>query len=57
MDGPAEWPDGQRVVVIALPADCETERVAPPAELLEEDAKELATKPELSRAWLGDELA
>ena len=52
----AGWPEGQRVLVIALPPDESTERVAPPAELLDEDARELATKPALSRAWLRDEL-
>lgn len=57
MDRPAEWPEGQRVLVIALPPELEAVRTPPPPELLEEDAKELATRPELARVWLGDELA
>ena len=56
LEGPAGWPDGQRVLIIALPPDEGVERIAPPAELLDEDARELATKPDLSRAWLRDEL-
>jgi len=55
IDRPEGWADGQRVLVIALPADGVGERIAAPVDLLEEDARELATKAAVSRSW-GDEL-
>jgi hypothetical protein len=55
IDRPEGWAEGQRVLVIALPPDTVGDRVAPPSDLLEEDARELATRPAVSRSW-GDEL-
>ena len=56
MEKAPAWRDGQRVLVIALPPDEGPQLLAPPAELLEEDARELATKPETIRAAIEDEL-
>jgi hypothetical protein len=50
------WREGQRVLVIALPADGAAEMIAPPADLLDEDARELATRPEVSSATSRDDL-
>ncbi len=47
MDKAPHWQDGQRVLVIALPA--EASHAAPPPELLEEDALEFATKTDVVR--------
>ena len=55
IDRPEGWADGQRVLVIALPVEGIGDLVAAPVDLLEEDARELATKPAVSRSW-GDEL-
>ena len=40
-----DWSNGQRVLVIALPASS-VEREAPPTQLLEEDAREFAVRGE-----------
>jgi hypothetical protein len=42
---PVAWSEGQEVVVIPLPPSI-SESVAPPLELLEEDAREFARRPE-----------
>jgi len=55
IDQPEGWADGQRVLVIALPVEGIGDLVAAPVDLLEEDARELATRPAVSRSW-GDEL-
>ena len=44
LDQPSGWPEGQRVLVIALPADEMIHAGAPPADLLEEDARDLAPR-------------
>jgi predicted DNA-binding antitoxin AbrB/MazE fold protein len=46
LDQNVDWSEGQEVLVIALPADA-TDRQPPPLELLEEDAREFATRPEI----------
>ena len=49
------WPEGQRVVVIALPTEDLPCRPAPPPELLAEDAREFAPRPDaLARANRGE---
>jgi hypothetical protein len=40
LTGAGQWPDGQRVLVVPLPE--ELPGIAPPQDLLEEDACELA---------------
>ncbi len=55
IDRPLAWADGQRVLVIALPPESGADRIAPPADLLEEDARELAVRGDVSRSW-GEEL-
>jgi hypothetical protein len=45
LDQSVDWAEGQEVLVIPLPAAA-AEREAPPLELLEEDAREFATRPE-----------
>ncbi len=42
-DGPAPWPEGQAVVVLAVSAE-DLERPAAPTELIDEVAAELATR-------------
>ena len=42
--GAIGWPNGQRVLVIAIPTPHATE--APPTQLLEEDAREFARRPD-----------
>jgi hypothetical protein len=44
LDQSVDWAEGQEVLVIPLPAAAD--RQAPPLELLEEDAREFATRPE-----------
>lgn len=44
LERPVGWADGQRVLVIALPADEALGLEAPPLELLEEDARELGPR-------------
>jgi hypothetical protein len=51
-----EWPEGQRVLVIALPADAPLGLPAPPADLLEEDARDLAPRREVLHRLNEDEL-
>lgn len=53
----ANWADGQRVLVIALLADESIATEAPPAELLEEDAQELAPRREVLASVNERELA
>jgi hypothetical protein len=43
LDESVDWADGQAVLVIPLPAGA-PDRLAPPPELLEEDAREFATR-------------
>ena len=45
LDENVDWSEGQEVLVIPLSATA-TDRQAPPPELLEEDAREFATRPE-----------
>jgi hypothetical protein len=45
-----DWSDGQRVLVIPVPADDSVHRGPPPAELLEDDESELSPR----RAPLSD---
>jgi hypothetical protein len=52
---PVAWSEGQEVVVIPLPPSI-TEGVAPPLELLEEDAREFARRPETLAAINRSEL-
>jgi hypothetical protein len=44
LDTGVDWSEGQEVLVIAIPARIVTAE-APPAELLEEDAREFAVRP------------
>jgi hypothetical protein len=55
LNAPAQWKDGQVVLVIpldALPASDET----PPADLLEQDAAELAPRRDVLRSVSEDDL-
>lgn len=45
LDESVDWADGQAVLVIPLPVGI-PDRPAPPPELLEEDAREFATRPD-----------
>jgi hypothetical protein len=56
LDQSVDWSEGQEVLVIALPVAM-TDRLAPPPELLEEDAREFATRPEAIAAVNRRELA
>ena len=52
-----DWAEGQVVLVIALPTDDAMCVDAPPVELLEEDTREFAPRPELLTAVNKRELA
>jgi hypothetical protein len=55
LEQPTTWKEGQRVLVIALPSDEPVGTAAPPLELLEEDAREMAPRPDaLKRANQGE---
>lgn len=54
IDGTPPWADGQRVIVIAVPAEA-LERPAAPPDVLEEDAREFALRPDVRRALFGSE--
>jgi hypothetical protein len=43
LDEPGSWVEGQRVLVIALPAEAEAS-APPPDDLLDEDAREFAPR-------------
>jgi hypothetical protein len=49
LERPGAWPDGQRVLVIALPPEAASDADVPPLELLEEDAQELARRSDVAR--------
>ncbi len=53
---PADWAEGQRVLIIALPPGEAFSTEAPPVDLLEEDAREFAPRPDLLAAMNRDEL-
>jgi hypothetical protein len=56
LEQPTTWKEGQRVLVIALPPDEPVCASAPPLELLEEDARELAPRPDALKRANQDEL-
>jgi len=54
---PADWTDGQRVLMIAIPPGELVGTDVPPADLLEEDAREFAPRSEVLASVNKDELA
>ena len=56
LEQPTPWEEGQRVLVIALPPDEPIGAAAPPLELLEEDAREMAPRPDALKRANRDEL-
>jgi hypothetical protein len=54
---PADWAEGQRVLMIAIPPGELVCANVPPAELLEEDAREFAPRPEVLASVNKNELA
>ena len=56
-EAPSDWSEGQRVLMIAIPPD-ELERTeVPPADLLEEDAREFAPRSEVLASVNKNELS
>ena len=47
LDEPTAWEEGQRVLVIVLPQGEPVSTAAPPPELLEADAREIAPRAEM----------
>jgi hypothetical protein len=44
---PPDWAEGQRVLIIAIPPSEVVGMDAPPADLLDEDAREFAPRPDV----------